>query len=195
MSDVPAASTGRFAPPWALSHGDARKLGTVATSLKALARGATKQYLERLRQAFKHLHRPFERRQDEKWSPLLDGYARVNQAAEREASGLSTLLCATVGPGRQPRLQVRRSSRRREMDQLARGSLSRALRLRPGPADAPAMRACYRFTAQFHRVPPLPFFFCRFEEVVPSIECFYPTKKILIRRVELISAQELRRSP
>jgi hypothetical protein len=88
-------------------------------------------------------------------------------------------------------VQVRRSSRRGPFDRLARRALARAVKRRPPTRRERPVRACYRVVAAFNRVPPLPVAGCTFDEVEPSIDCFYPFKKVLKTRLTLVSLHYL----
>jgi hypothetical protein len=115
----------------------------------------------------------------------LDVMRRSALDAERP---LRCELCLTIGGDAEPEIRLGRSSGRRPFDALARKALARSLRVHRPPAELPATRACYRFAFSFHRVPFLPTVGCTFDEVEPSIDCYYPTKKVIKVDVALVSA-------
>lgn len=180
-----------FKPGWGMSEGDRRKLGTVGSTSAAFLRGVGRNYLTALKQHADSGHgRP--RDQGDDLPTMLETYSMMRRAAEQDpANRLRCTLCVTVAWGQAPRLVLRRSSHRRAFDRLARRALSRAVRRRPPTRNEKPVRACYRVEASFSRVPPLPVVGCTFDEVKPSLNCFYPFKKVLKTRLTLVSARYL----
>jgi hypothetical protein len=182
-----------FAPPWKLVEDDSRGRGTIGATGKSLLRGWFRSYLSGLR-AYRKMGSalPGDRQREE--PAMLSGYAEMLRQAAKDAEGLQCDVCVELRPGKPPKVTVTHSSRRRAFDALAKEALALAARVRGDPAVAgvaPAgkgktLEACYRFLATFHRVPPLPYVACSFDESKPSISCVYPTKKIISKGVRLI---------
>lgn len=180
-----------FKPGWGMSEGDQRKLGTVGSTSAAFVRGVGRNYLTALKRYADSGHnRP--RDQGDDLPTMLETYGMMRRAAEQDpANRLACTLCVTVAWGQPARLELRSSSHRPAFDRLARHALHRAVKRRPPTrADRP-VRACYRVVASFSRVPPLPVVGCTFDEVKPSLNCFYPFKKVLKTRLTLVSARYL----
>jgi hypothetical protein len=178
-----------FAPPWKMIEADSGKRGTVAATAKSMLRGWFRSYLSGLK-AYRKMGSslPGDRQRDE--PTMLSGYAELLRAAARDAEALECEVCVDLVPGQPPRLHVARRSGRPSFDKMAKEALALAARLRElqidQQPDRKAVEACYRFTAKFHRVPPLPTVMCTFDESKPSISCLYPMKKIVSKGVRLV---------
>jgi hypothetical protein len=177
---------GLLRPTWSLSEGDRRGLGTLGGSYKRWLSGLVDNYLKALREYTQAQRRMPD---DPDRPKLLEHYSALLKAADEAASSLSCQVCVTFGQGEDPRVAVEQSSHRPPFDELARVALLRAARMRRPTADIKPTRACYEFTALFHRIPPLPVVGCSFDESKPAIACYYPTKKILRAKVKLVSAR------
>jgi hypothetical protein len=122
---------------------------------------------------------------------MLDGYNRMMRAAADGADRLACSICVVLGAGGSPEPAVAQSSGRPPFDKLAAEAVRKAARLRAPPAGLKPVRACYLAEARFHRVPPIPVVGCSFDESKPSLDCYYPTKKILRWSVKLQSIRPL----
>jgi hypothetical protein len=178
-----------FAPPWEMIEADSRKRGTVGATAKSMLRGWFRSYLAGLK-AYRKMGSslPGDRQREE--PAMLSGYAELLRAAAKEAEALECEVCVDLVPGQPPKVHVARRSGRPSFDKMAKEALALAARLRDlqiqQEPDRKALEACYRFTAKFHRVPPLPAVMCTFDESKPSISCMYPMKKIVSKGVRLV---------
>jgi hypothetical protein len=177
-----------FDTPWSLAQNDQRRLGTMTTSGKSLLRAMGKGYLDGVKE-FMQLGAPLPG-DKQPGGGALEGYARVIKRMEKDAGGMQCILCVDLGPGLTPVVRVLRSSRRRPFDRLASRALLKAARTREIPAEVGKVTACYRFVAQFFRVPPMPTILCNFEENDLTFECYYPGKKIIRMKVKLQTVRE-----
>jgi hypothetical protein len=189
---IERTAEGSFRPSWSLVESDRLGRGSLKRSYGALLVGMGKQYLDALRR-YREAHRGLEEADRPR---MLEGYNKLMRIAAGNASTMACELCVAVGlRGELPEVKLRRRSGNRSFDALALESMRRTARLEKAPTDAPASEACYEFSASFHRVPPLPYVGCSFDESKPSISCFYPTKKILNARVKLVSNRSLGGQP
>ena len=97
----------------------------------------------------------------------------------------------TLDHKQKPRITFLRRSGKKVFDAAALTALRRAARIRKLPADAPSAVACYRFSAKYYTVPPLPTLLCTFDESVPTITCLYPGKRLMKKDVVLESVKVL----
>jgi hypothetical protein len=184
---VERTAEGGFRPDWSLVENDRLGRGSLRTSYRNLVVGFARQYLVEL-ERYRNLSR--EHPEDRDRGKMLEGYNKLMQVAERNASAMACELCVGFeARGELPEIRLRRRSGNRRFDALALESLRRTTRVERPPADAPATEACYEFSASFFRVPPLPMVGCSFDESKPSISCYYPTKKVLRARVKLVSVR------
>lgn len=181
-----------FSPTWAMVDGDRRRRGTMSDTAKNILRSLGSDYLKRVKRYMKQGggHRlPGARDSDE--NDMLSGYAGIIRMAEKDASGLQCALCVTVDHKQKPRITFLRRSGKKVFDAAALSALRRAARIRKLPADAPSAVACYRFSAKYFTVPPLPTILCSFDESVPTITCYYPGKRVMKKDVVLESVEVL----
>lgn len=176
-----------FSPTWSLTQGDRRGLGTVSSTLKELMRVMGRKYLENLERHADAHRVPSEGQTESTFTEVYNDVLHSEEQGSREIS-LACSLCVNVGFGLEPRIMITRRSGKRAFDRLARGALLQAVKRRPPPEGSRSVRACYRFVAKFFRVPPMPFIGGTFDESKPSIEVFYPLKKILRTQVKLQTA-------
>ena len=108
---------------------------------------------------------------------MLEGYSNLTHFGEKHADGLSALVCALICSKDKVKFKVENSSGRKPFDRLALNAAQKAVDGLPLPKDVQAARACFRFTARFTHVPPLPFVGCDFDEVLLTARCFYPLGK------------------
>jgi hypothetical protein len=189
LYDLVREAEERFKPTWDLTKGDARRVGAIDTSFKSFIRSIGRNW----QQALEEQRDAVRERQEKKEEPpsLLDYYDLMRRVAEDAADLYSAELCASIAPGRPSDVKVVRSSQRPRFDALAQNALEKAVDARPAPAGTAAVRACYNFTARFSRVPPIPVVGCNFDEVKLTLDCFYPTKKVLKVSVRLLSAHPI----
>jgi hypothetical protein len=179
-----------FSPSWSLTRGSGRGLGTVSATLKELLRVMGKKYLENLERYTAAQRVPSEVKTESTFTEVYNDVLHSEEEGGRDVS-LACSLCADVGFGMAPRITITRRSGQGAFDRLAHSALLQAVKRRPPPKGSRPVRACYRFVAKFFRVPPMPFIGGTFDESKPSIEVFYPLKKILRTRVKLQTAQYL----
>jgi hypothetical protein len=181
-----------FSPTWTLTRGDKRGLGTVGATVKELLRVMGRKYLESLERHAAAHRVPSEAEPESTFTEVYNDVLHAEEEGSREIS-LACSLCVDVGFELEPRITIARRSGKRAFDRLARDALLQAVKRRPPPRGSRPVRACYRFVAKFFRVPPMPFIGGTFDESKPSIEVFYPLKKILRTRVKLQTARYLKR--
>jgi hypothetical protein len=176
-------------PGWWLAEGHPGGLGTVANSTAAFVRELGRDYVRRLGEYNEsQRYHPVGR---EPRSDMLDNYNRMMRAAADGADRLACSVCVVIGAGGSSEPKLARSSGRPPFDRLAVKAVRKAARLQAPPADLKSVQACYLAEARFHRVPPIPVVGCHFDESKPSLDCFYPTKKILRWSVKLQSVRPL----
>ncbi|MCC6750606.1 MAG: hypothetical protein IT371_23290 [Deltaproteobacteria bacterium] len=172
-----------FTVDWELVRGDRAHLGSIKRGLASFVYGIWDGWQKALG-AQSRSHR--EARGAVEAPQRLEAYAAAAEAAAERADELRATYCIETD-GREVRLTLASRSGRRPFDRIAERALRTALRLEP-EGSPPLPAACYRFTARFHRVPPLPYVGCSFDEVLLKAACFYPLKRILRTNVELVSA-------
>ena len=186
--DVERDATAMFRPDWSLTEGDPLRRGSFGRSVATLIRALGKGYKQNI-DAYMG-HDPATSAEAGR-SDLLDGYTALQQAFEEKVNGFGCVVCAEITAAGPRRLRVVSRSGNRVFDRLALRALTKATRSRSLPDDAASMEACYRFSASFFRVPPLPLVGCSFDESVPTISCYYPGKKVMSVKVELRTASNL----
>jgi len=184
-------------PDWALTEADPKSLGSVASTARFLLRALGRQYLETLarhrtayRQAPGKGQVEAEAEQGPSFTDVLTDVVH-GQASDRGVE-LASTLCLEIGPDGSPTVRSRRGSGRPEFDELARRAVRIAARVRQRDVKRPT-EACYRVSARFLRLPPLPFICGSFDEVLLKLEVYYPLKKLLRTRVALVSARQRER--
>jgi hypothetical protein len=117
-------------------------------------------------------------------SAILGHYDRLRRRPAKLAKALSSIVCVHFETNK---VSLDRSSSRPAFDRLAISALKKATALRTPPKDVEHRKACYRFSASFGRVPPLPLVGCNFDEVLLTLRCFYPFKKLMTVSVTLFA--------
>lgn len=156
-----------------------KDLGSVKRSAGTWIRALGKGYLETLERLQKKRDAD-QKRPDDFYTPYL-------QQIQEHADGIRNEVCVRIDAQGRQEITVTKSAMHTDFDRLARQALRKAVRLGMPPRHQLPVHACYRFSVSFHRIPPLPLFACAFDEVKPSIECYWPLKKILRSKVELAS--------
>jgi hypothetical protein len=173
-----------FTPRESVVEKDDRAPNTFGRSVKSWTRGFFRNYLDQLRQ--------LEESEPSRKSALSEGgsdviaeYNRLLRAAEKGAESIACQVCLVVRPGLPPEIVLAKGSGNNEIDQAAVDALTRAAARRALDNDLRPQRACYRFAASIHRIPPLPIVGCNFDESAMRIGCYYPGKQIFQLKVSL----------
>jgi len=183
-----------FKPDWSLVEQERLGRGKFKNNMRSIAQAWLRSWLRGLARAPKPPSSGAIPPPGAEVQPLrdLETYNAMLRAAE-DGDRLVCQLCVTLRHGGDAEVRITASSHRASFDRMAREVVVKAARLRPLPKDAQPVEACYRVQAKFSRVPPLPTVGCRFDESKPSIECYYPTKKIVRSGVKLLSVRYLPR--
>ena len=175
-----------FAPRESVVAEDSRAPNTLGRSVRAWTRGFARDYIETLRQqAAAEPPRKSAFSDHGSGSDLFEGYNQVLRAAEkvrRPSPARSVWCCA---PASRPRWWWPTARETRRLDDAAVEALRKASLRRPLDGQLVAQRACYRFAANVHRVPPLPMVGCGFDESRMTASCFYPGKQMYQLKVTL----------
>jgi hypothetical protein len=169
VQDLRRDALALLAPGFELADG-ARDLGSAGRTMARMARGY-------LREA--------------------ESYGRgASSATQREkpvdtTDALVSDVCVELRHGQEGTVSIASRSERPGFDRIAAEAVLRASRLRALPLDAPPMAVCFRFMARFTTLPPLPVVGCGFEETTGEVSCFYPFKKIVEKRVDVIRVEPL----
>ena len=135
-------------------------------------------------------HPSLERPGDEDDPTLLETYEEQVRQTIAHANALSAEVCLDLASGSETKATIVRTSGRGKFDRMVRDSAKVAAVARPYPSDAPAVRACYRFTARYATIPPVPFLSCSLEKPERrDSRCVYPFKRVIGKNVELLSVE------
>jgi len=195
LHDIERTATDAFNPTWSMVADHPRKIGSIGKTMSAMGKSVLRSWMtmapkyatnrpppERPR------HPSLERPGEEDDPTLLETYDEQARQTIDHANALSAEVCLDLKPGAEPKATIVRTSGRGKFDKMVRDSAMVAALTRPYPPDAPAVRACYRFTARFATMPPLPFLSCSLEKPTRSdSRCIYPFKRVIGKDVELIS--------
>jgi hypothetical protein len=109
---------------------------------------------------------------------VLGGYGHAVSAARAGAEVRTVELCLDVEGGRARPPVVRRGSGVPALDRIALDAFTRAVDVRPTPADLRAGLACYELRVSAHRMPPVPMLSCSFDIGSAPLRCAWPFKRI-----------------
>lgn len=176
-----------FHPAEAAIYADPRSPNTVASTVRSWTRGVQESY--------RLWHDEAARGHDDsdKWNgsaDVLGQYNRMIEGNERAASPIGCMVCLVIKPDTAPQIVLGDSSGNLEVDRMAVEALERAAARRPVDRDVKPEKACYRFTANVSRIPPLPIAGCGFDEVKMTFGCYYPTMRVYKTSVTLESVDD-----
>jgi hypothetical protein len=197
LYDIGRTAQQTFDPSWALVEDHPRKIGSMGNTASEMGKSVLRSWVVQAPRYATNTPMPAPPRHpgtvrpgEEDDPTMIERYdAQVRNAID-DANSLSSIVCLDLAPGRDVSATVARTSGRGRFDRLVRASALAAARAKPLPADLDATRACYRFTAHFATVPPVPYFGCTLEKSERTDDrCVYPFKRIVARDVELISVK------
>lgn len=197
LHDIQRAAQETFDPPWELVEDHPRQIGSMGNTAAGMGKSILRSWMVQAPRYATNQSIPSRPRHpavvrpgEEDDPTLLDHYDEHTQKAIDNSDALMAEVCLDLAPGTEATATVVRTSGRGKFDRLARQSALSAVRARPYPRDAPKVRACYRYTAHFATIPPVPWVGCTFEKSSRTDDrCVYPLKRLVTRDVELISVK------
>jgi hypothetical protein len=176
-----------FTPDHALIKNDPRSPNSAGGAVRSWGRGVVEAYRQSLRGGDEASERRRTDRDRDGAPDLFDSYNRILRGNELAATPIACLVCVELRPGLPPAVKLVGSSGNSGIDREATQALDHAVRRKAVDTDLRPGRACYRFTATMHRLPPLPIVGCGFDEASLKAECYYPTKAVYRTTVNLES--------
>jgi len=197
LFDIQRTAQETFLPTWDFAEDHPRAIGSVKNTAKEIGRSVVRSWMVGAPRYASNSPMPVRPRHpgtirpgEEDDPSLLDHYDEHVRSAVDEANALSSIVCVDLAPGRDATAVVTRTSGRGRFDRLVKSSALAAVGARPLPADLWPVRACYRFTAHFATVPPVPWLSCSLEKSSRTNDrCLWPLKRLVFRDVDLISVK------
>lgn len=197
LNDIRRTAQQTFDPTWDLAEDHPRDIGSVGSTVGQAGKSVLRSWMRQAPRFAKNAPMPQPARnpatvrpEEEDEPTMLEQYDAQLRGAVDEANSLTAIACVELAPGKEPTAQVTRTSGRGRFDRVVRASVLAAARARPVPADLEPARVCYRFTAHFATMPPVPYASCSLEESERTKQrCVWPLRRLISRDVDLISVE------